>query len=121
MKKIIYIIVVLISLCFITQTYLDNNKSYDLKLESYNNHYIEDFAKKNKYNYKTLSDSEFFKLNQEYSLYIETFDYNNISTLEILGYNGKDKNIIIPKEINGKKVTSIKGLNENIKSITIST
>ncbi len=120
MKKIIYIIVVLISLCFITQTYLDNNKSYDLKLESYNNHYIEDFAKKNKYNYKTLSDSEFFKLNQEYSLYIETFDYNNISTLEILGYNGKDKNIIIPKEINGKKVTSIKGLNENIKSIVIS-
>lgn len=120
MKKSLYIIVILITICFMTKTYNDNNKMYDLKIKSYNNSYVESFAKKNKYNYENLSDSEFQKLNQEYSLYVEIFDYNETSTIEITGYKGITKNLIIPNTINGKKVTSIKSLNNNVKTITIS-
>lgn len=103
MKKSLYIIVILITICFMTKTYNDNNKKYDLKITSYNNSYVESFAKKNKYNYENLSDSQFQKLNQEYSLYVETFDYNETSTIEITGYKGITKNLIIPDTINGKK------------------
>ena len=53
------------------------------------------------------------------------YDYQILDdgTIEIIYYYGCDEVIIIPSEIDGRKVTGIKGFNlsnkENIKSITI--
>lgn len=106
MKKIIPAIAILISVCFLVLTYANkpfNNSN--IQILSHNNNYAEDYANKNSFTYKNISDSELTNLENNST---SDFNYNTDNeNIEITNYNGTDENIIIPEEINGYPVTTI--------------
>ena len=106
MKKIIPAIAILISVCFLILTYANkpfNNSN--IQILSHNNNYAEDYANKNSFTYKNISDSELTNLENNST---NDFNYNTDNeNIEITNYNGTDENIIIPEEINGYPVTTI--------------
>ena len=104
MKKIIPIIIILISAIFLTLTYLNkpfNNNS--IKLTSHNNQNAQNYAEKNDFNYQNISDSELNELKSN-----DNFTYNiKNNQIEITGYRGSEKQIIIPETIENLPVTTI--------------
>lgn len=106
MKKIIPVIIILISACFLTLTYF--NKPFDnseITLTSHNNNHVENYAKENNFQYQNISDSEFANLINENE---EEFTYNiNNNKVEITGYQSDNKQIIIPETIENYPVTTI--------------
>lgn len=104
MKKIIPAIIILISAIFLTITYLNkplNNSS--IKLISHNNQNVQNYAEKNNFNYENISDSELNELKSN-----DNFTYNiKNSQIEITGYKGHEKQIIIPEIIENLPVTTI--------------
>ena len=104
MKKIIPVIIILISTIFLTLTYLNkpfNNNS--IKLTSHNNQNVQNYAEKNNFNYQNISDSELNELKSN-----DNFTYNiKNKQIEITGYKGSEKQIIIPETIENLPVTTI--------------
>ena len=104
MKKIIPVIIILISAIFLTLTYLNkpfNNNS--IKLTSHNNQNAQNYAEKNNFNYQNISDSELNELKSN-----NNFTYNiKNNQIEITGYKGSEKQIIIPETIENLPVTTI--------------
>ena len=104
MKKIIPVIIILISAIFLTLTYLNkpfNNNS--IKLTSHNNQNAQNYAEKNNFNYQNISDSELNELKSN-----DNFTYNiKNNQIEITGYKGSEKQIIIPETIENLPVTTI--------------
>ena len=104
MKKIIPVIIILISAIFLTLTYLNkpfNNNS--IKLTSHNNQNAQNYAEKNDFNYQNISDSELNELKSN-----DNFTYNiKNNQIEITGYKGSEKQIIIPETIENLPVTTI--------------
>ena len=104
MKKIIPIIIILISAIFLTLTYLNkpfNNNS--IKLTSHNNQNAQNYAEKNDFNYQNISDSELNELKSN-----DNFTYNiKNNQIEVTGYKGSEKQIIIPETIENLPVTTI--------------
>ncbi len=104
MKKIIPVIIILISTIFLTLTYLNkpfNNNS--IKLTSHNNQNVQNYAEKNNFNYQNISDSELNELKSN-----DNFTYNiKNNQIEITGYKGSEKQIIIPETIENLPVTTI--------------
>ena len=104
MKKIIPIIIILISAIFLTLTYLNkpfNNNS--IKLTSHNNQNVQNYAEKNNFNYQNISDSELNELKSN-----DNFTYNiKNNQIEVTGYKGSEKQIIIPETIENLPVTTI--------------
>ena len=104
MKKIIPVIIILISAIFLTLTYLNkpfNNNS--IKLTSHNNQNAQNYAKKNDFNYQNISDSELNELKSN-----DNFTYNiKNNQIEVTGYKGSEKQIIIPETIENLPVTTI--------------
>ena len=104
MKKIIPVIIILISAIFLTLTYLNkpfNNSS--IKLTSHNNQNAQNYAEKNNFNYQNISDSELNELKSN-----DNFTYNiKNNQIEITGYKGSEKQIIIPETIENLPVTTI--------------
>ena len=104
MKKIIPVIIILISTIFLTLTYLNkpfNNNS--IKLTSHNNQNAQNYAEKNNFNYQNISDSELNELKSN-----DNFTYNiKNNQIEITGYKGSEKQIIIPETIENLPVTTI--------------
>ncbi len=104
MKKIIPVIIILISAIFLTLTYLNkpfNNNS--IKLTSHNNQNAQNYAEKNDFNYQNISDSELNELKSN-----DNFTYNiKNNQIEVTGYKGSEKQIIIPETIENLPVTTI--------------
>ncbi len=104
MKKIIPVIIILISTIFLTLTYLNkpfNNNS--IKLTSHNNQNAQNYAEKNNFNYQNISDSELNELKSN-----NNFTYNiKNNQIEITGYKSSEKQIIIPETIENLPVTTI--------------
>ena len=104
MKKIIPVIIILISTIFLTLTYLNkpfNNNS--IKLTSHNNQNAQNYAEKNDFNYQNISDSELNELKSN-----DNFTYNiKNNQIEVTGYRGSEKQIIIPETIENLPVTTI--------------
>ena len=104
MKKIIPVIIILISTIFLTLTYLNkpfNNNS--IKLTSHNNQNVQNYAEKNNFNYQNISDSELNELKSN-----DNFTYNiKNKQIEVTGYKGSEKQIIIPETIENLPVTTI--------------
>ena len=104
MKKIIPVIIILISTIFLTLTYLNkpfNNNS--IKLTSHNNQNVQNYAEKNNFNYQNISDSELNELKSN-----DNFTYNiKNNQIEVTGYKGSEKQIIIPETIENLPVTTI--------------
>ena len=104
MKKIIPVIIILISAIFLTLTYLNkpfNNNS--IKLTSHNNQNAQNYAEKNDFNYQNISDSELNELKSN-----DNFTYNiKNNQIEVTGYKGSEKQIIIPETIENLTVTTI--------------
>lgn len=104
MKKIIPVIIILISAIFLTLTYLNkpfNNSS--IKLTSHNNQNAQNYAEKNNFNYQNISDSELNELKSN-----DNFTYNiKNNQIEVTGYKGSEKQIIIPETIENLPVTTI--------------
>ena len=104
MKKIIPVIIILISAIFLTLTYLNkpfNNNS--IKLTSHNNQNVQNYAEKNNFNYQNISDSELNELKSN-----DNFTYNiKNKQIEVTGYKGSEKQIIIPETIENLPVTTI--------------
>ena len=104
MKKIIPVIIILISAIFLTITYLNkpfNNNS--IKLTSHNNQNAQNYAEKNNFNYQNISDSELNELKSN-----NNFTYNiKNNQIEVTGYKGNEKQIIIPETIENLPVTII--------------
>ena len=104
MKKIIPVIIILISAIFLTLTYLNkpfNNNS--IKLTSHNNQNAQNYAEKNNFNYQNISDSELNELKSN-----DNFTYNiKNNQIEVTGYKGSEKQIIIPETIENLPVTTI--------------
>ena len=104
MKKIIPVIIILISAIFLTLTYLNkpfNNNS--IKLTSHNNQNVQNYAEKNNFNYQNISDSELNELKSN-----DNFTYNiKNNQIEVTGYKGSEKQIIIPETIENLPVTTI--------------
>ena len=104
MKKIIPVIIILISTIFLTLTYLNkpfNNNS--IKLTSHNNQNAQNYAEKNNFNYQNISDSELNELKSN-----DNFTYNiKNNQIEVTGYKGSEKQIIIPETIENLPVTTI--------------
>ena len=104
MKKIIPVIIILISAIFLTLTYLNkpfNNNS--IKLTSHNNQNAQNYAEKNNFNYQNISDSELNELKSN-----NNFTYNiKNNQIEITGYKSSEKQIIIPETIENLPVTTI--------------
>ena len=104
MKKIIPVIIILISAIFLTLTYLNkpfNNNS--IKLTSHNNQNVQNYAEKNDFNYQNISDSELNELKSN-----DNFTYNiKNNQIEVTGYKGSEKQIIIPETIENLPVTTI--------------
>ena len=104
MKKIIPVIIILISTIFLTLTYLNkpfNNNS--IKLTSHNNQNAQNYAEKNDFNYQNISDSELNELKSN-----DNFTYNiKNNQIEVTGYKGSEKQIIIPETIENLPVTTI--------------
>ena len=118
MKKLLSLIMTLISICFITLTVFNKPvENNSIMLNSYNNEYVENYAKDNNYNYIELSDSEYNNLMRQTS----NFEYNVVANgIEITEYKGIEKDIIIPETIDNKEVTTISlKLKEIPKSIYI--
>ena len=106
MKKIIPVITILISACFLTLTYFNNPfDNSEITLTSHNNNHVENYAKENNFQYQNISDSEFANLINENE---EEFTYNiNNNKVEITGYQSDNKQIIIPETIENYPVTTI--------------
>ena len=104
MKKIIPVIIILISAIFLTLTYLNkpfNNSS--IKLTSHNNQNAQNYAEKNNFNYQNISDSELNELKSN-----DNFTYNiKNNQIEVTGYKGSENQIIIPETIENLPVTII--------------
>ena len=104
MKKIIPVIIILISAIFLTLTYLNkpfNNNS--IKLTSHNNQNAQNYAEKNNFNYQNISDSELNELKSN-----DNFTYNiKNNQIEVTGYKGSENQIIIPETIENLPVTII--------------
>ena len=104
MKKIIPVIIILISTIFLTLTYLNkpfNNNS--IKLTSHNNQNVQNYAEKNNFNYQNISDSELNELKSN-----DNFTYNiKNNQIEVTGYKGSENQIIIPETIENLPVTII--------------
>ena len=104
MKKIIPVIIILISAIFLTITYLNkpfNNNS--IKLTSHNNQNAQNYAEKNNFNYQNISDSELNELKNN-----DNFTYNiKNNQIEVTGYKGSENQIIIPETIENLPVTTI--------------
>ncbi len=104
MKKIIPVIIILISAIFLTITYLNkpfNNNS--IKLTSHNNQNAQNYAEKNNFNYQNISDSELNELKSN-----DNFTYNiKNNQIEVTGYKGNENQIIIPETIENLPVTII--------------
>ncbi len=104
MKKIIPVIIILISAIFLTLTYLNkpfNNNS--IKLTSHNNQNVQNYAEKNNFNYQNISDSELNELKNN-----DNFTYNiKNNQIEVTGYKGSENQIIIPETIENLPVTII--------------
>lgn len=106
MKKIIPVIVILISLCFLSLTYL--NKPFqksEILITSHNNQHVQQYAKENNYKYQNISDSEYNNIQKENE---EDFTYNITNNqIEITGYKNIQSKIIIPENIENHPVTTI--------------
>ena len=104
MKKIIPVIIILISAIFLTLTYLNkpfNNSS--IRLTSHNNQNAQNYAEKNNFNYQNISDSELNELKSN-----DNFTYNiKNNQIEVTGYKGSENQIIIPETIENLPVTII--------------
>jgi len=85
------------------------------------------YAKDNNISVELVSDS----VKNDYIKRIELFKYSEVEDgIEIIGYDGISKELVIPRSINGKKVISIKKdafvniekliISENVKNIDIS-
>ncbi len=106
MKKIIPVILILISACFIILTYVQKPyNNFETQIQSHNNNYAENYANENNFTYKNISDSEIANITETNPEY---FSYNeNNNEIEITDYNGPSGNIVIPEKINNKPVTTI--------------
>lgn len=122
MKKnnlIFGLIGLVIYIAIIISSYYVFNTNIPITLYS-NNDYVSKYAKKHMLNHYSISESEL----NDYILNIEEFEYKKVdNNISLTKYNGISSNLIIPKSIDGMKVTTIENSlfeNTNVKEITIS-
>lgn len=117
-KNVISWVIILLSICVLCITIFMPYQKSNIHVYS-NNKIIKKYTLLHQQKYNELTEEEFNQIEEQTKSYKDNFSYQiNQDEVEITDYKGDSKEVIIPKTIEGKKVTVISlKLEDNVEKI----